>query len=87
MRLLIEVNANRKSFSVKPYHLVIFRLIINDLFDKFFSSCAEVSEPQANKRGSSLIGARTHFSSKRMEFVVAARSEGQGIVNMREWRN
>ena len=42
---------------------------------------AAVSEPEANERGSSLIG-RTHFSSKRKRFW----SKAQGILVMREWR-
>ena len=44
---------------------------------------AALSEPEANERGSSLIGRRTHFSSKRKGLW----SKAQGIMTMREWRN
>ena len=42
-----------------------------------------MSDPEANERGSSLIGRRTHYSSK----GKGLRSKEQGIVVMREWRN
>ena len=42
-----------------------------------------VSEPEKNERGSSLIGRRTHFSSKRKGLW----SKAQETVVMREWRN
>ena len=45
-----------------------------------------MSEPEANKRGSSLIGKRSHCTglehvfAKRKDFLIAVRSKAQGIV-------
>ena len=85
-----RVSSNR----LISYNKRIQNLLLGHIF---LIIAAAASEPEANERGSSLIGKRTTllcfwglqslFFTKCKELWSVARSKAQGIVVMREWKN